>query len=155
MDESFKALEEALSLAETRGYIRTFLDEGQPMRLLIAQWLDQASAGHLWSYTTHLLSQFDVRPEYPSRFPEKVLNTGDRDKAEDCSVKATLIEPLSQRELEVLQLMALGKTNQEIALQLIVSVGTVKAHAANIFRKLDVANRTQAVAKARRLGILT
>ena len=67
---------------------------------------------------------------------------------------AGLIEPLSGRELEVLHLMALGKTNQEIARQLVVAPGTVKAHAASIYRKLDVANRTEAVARARQLGIL-
>ena len=66
-----------------------------------------------------------------------------------------LIEPLSVRELEVLHLMAVGNTNQEIARQLIVSPGTVKAHTANIFRKLDVANRTEAVARARQFGILS
>ena len=65
-----------------------------------------------------------------------------------------LVEPLSGRELEVLHLMALGKTNQEIARQLIVAPGTIKAHAASIYRKLDVANRTEAVARARQLGIL-
>ncbi len=67
---------------------------------------------------------------------------------------AGLIEPLSGRELEVLHLMALGKTNQEIARQLIVAPGTIKAHTASIYRKLDVANRTEAVARARQLGIL-
>jgi LuxR family maltose regulon positive regulatory protein len=61
---------------------------------------------------------------------------------------------LSQRELEVLHLMALGRTNQEIAQQLVVARGTVKAHAASIYRKLDVANRTEAAARARQLGIL-
>jgi LuxR family maltose regulon positive regulatory protein len=65
-----------------------------------------------------------------------------------------LIEPLSERELEVLQIMALGRTNQEIARQLIIAPGTVKAHTASIYRKLDVANRTEAVARARQLGIL-
>ncbi len=65
-----------------------------------------------------------------------------------------LAEPLSQRELEVLDLMALGRTNQEIARQLFISPGTVKAHTASIYRKLDVANRTEAVARARDLGIL-
>jgi DNA-binding NarL/FixJ family response regulator len=61
---------------------------------------------------------------------------------------------LSKRELEVLQHIALGRTNQEIAEQLIVSPGTVKAHTASIYRKLDVANRTEAAARARQLGIL-
>ena len=66
-----------------------------------------------------------------------------------------LVEPLSERELEVLHLIALGKTNQEIARQLVVARGTIKAHAASIYRKLDVANRTEAVARARQLGILS
>ena len=66
----------------------------------------------------------------------------------------SLVEPLSQRELEVLQLMAQGMTNQEIAKQLIVAPGTVKAHTASIYRKLDAANRTEAAARARQLGIL-
>ncbi len=65
------------------------------------------------------------------------------------------MEPLSGREMEVLNLMALGKTNQEIAMQLIRTRGTIKAHAASIFRKLDAANRTEAVARARQLGFLT
>jgi LuxR family maltose regulon positive regulatory protein len=68
--------------------------------------------------------------------------------------KAGLTVPLTARELDVLRLMALGKTNQEIARQLIVAPGTVKAHTASIYRKLDVANRTEAVARARLLGIL-
>ena len=67
---------------------------------------------------------------------------------------AEMMETLSARELEVLQLMALGKTNLEIAGQLIVARGTIKAHAASIFRKLDAANRTEAVAHARELGLL-
>jgi DNA-binding NarL/FixJ family response regulator len=65
-----------------------------------------------------------------------------------------LAQPLSERELEVLQLIALGKTNKEIARELIVSPGTVKAHTASIYRKLDVANRTEAAARARQLDIL-
>ena len=81
---------------------------------------------------------------------EKVSTTGDPSAG---SVQA-LVEPLSQRELEVLHVMALGRTNQEIARQLIVSPGTVKAHTASIYRKLDVANRTEAVARARQLGLL-
>jgi LuxR family maltose regulon positive regulatory protein len=66
-----------------------------------------------------------------------------------------LIEPLSQRELEVLHIMALGKTNKEIARQLVIAPGTVKAHTASIYRKLDVANRTEAVARARQLDLLS
>jgi len=65
-----------------------------------------------------------------------------------------LAEPLSGRELEVLRLMALGRTNAEISRELFVAVGTVKAHANNIYRKLAAANRSEAVSKARSLGLL-
>jgi LuxR family maltose regulon positive regulatory protein len=68
---------------------------------------------------------------------------------------AGLTEQLSEREMEVLHLMAQGKTNKEIARQLIVAPGTIKAHAARIYRKLDVANRTEAIARARDLGVLS
>ncbi len=128
-------LEGALILAAPEGYVRIFLDEGQPMQMLLAQWLAQANRGHLRDYASHLLSQFET-------FSEKDGLTGDP------------VEPLSPRELEVLQIMAVGKTNKQIAQQLVVAKGTVKAHTANIYRKLDVANRTEAVARARELGLL-
>ena len=65
-----------------------------------------------------------------------------------------LVEPLSAREREVLTLLAQGLTNQEIAAQLIVAPGTIKAHTAAIYRKLDAANRTEAAARARQLGLV-
>ena len=137
------ALAKSLALAEPSGYVRVFLDEGQPMQMLIARWLAHAGSSHTRDYAIHLLSHFDAEPRVVTATNEKVSATG------------TLVEPLSQRELEVLHLIALGRTNQEIAQQLIVSPGTVKAHTASIYRKLDVANRTEAVARARQLGILS
>ncbi len=137
------ALTNSLALAEPEGYLRIFLDEGQSMQMLLAQWLAHANAGPLRDYAIHLLSQFDVESHTIPVAHGKASPAGD------------LVDPLSQRELEVLHLMALGRTNQEIARQLIVSEGTVKAHTASIYRKLDVANRTEAVARARQLGILT
>jgi LuxR family maltose regulon positive regulatory protein len=144
------ALEEALSLAEPGGYVRVFLDEGRPMQMLLAQWLAHSGASPLRNYAIHLLSQFEIEQHMITATQEKVSPAGDR------SVRSgqALVEPLSQRELEVLHLIALGKTNLEIARQLIVSRGTIKAHAASIYRKLDVSNRTEAVARARQLGIL-
>ena len=65
-----------------------------------------------------------------------------------------LFDPLSERELEVLGLIANGCSNKEIALELVIAIGTVKRHTVNIFNKLDVKNRTEAVAKARSLGML-
>jgi LuxR family maltose regulon positive regulatory protein len=136
------ALEEALCLAEPGGYARVFLDEGNPMQRLLKQWLVNTGDNPLRAYAVHLLSQFDTEPQMIKAVQVKVFPTGG------------LVEPLSQRELEVLHHMALGRTNQEIASQLIVSPGTVKAHTASIYRKLDVANRTEAVAHARQLGLL-
>ncbi|HEX6035037.1 MAG TPA: LuxR C-terminal-related transcriptional regulator, partial [Anaerolineales bacterium] len=137
------ALTKCLTLANLGGYVRVFLDEGEPMRLLLAQWLAHASSRPLHDYAMRLLSQFDVPPQVVASAQEIASPVGE------------LVELLSRRELEVLHLMALGRTNQEIALQLVVSRGTVKAHTASIYRKLDVANRTEAVARARQLGILS
>jgi LuxR family maltose regulon positive regulatory protein len=135
-------LERAFTLAEPEGYVRIFIDEGEPMQKLIAQWLAHAGKNPLRDYASRLLAQYDSGLQAIMSPQEKAIPTG------------SLVEPISQREVEVLNLIALGKTNQEIARQLIVSIGTVKAHTANIYRKLDVANRTEAVARARQLGII-
>jgi LuxR family maltose regulon positive regulatory protein len=74
--------------------------------------------------------------------------------AETQAPKSDLIEPLSERELEVLQLIAEGLTNQEIANRLYLSLHTIKVHAHNVYGKLGVHNRTQAVTRARTLGLL-
>jgi len=140
--QALDILAKSLALAEPEGYVRIFLGEGQPMQMLLAQWLTHTGVDSLRDYAIHLLSQFDAEPQVVMATHGKASPAGD------------LVEPLSQRELEVLHLIALGRTNQEIAQQLIVSPGTVKAHTANIYRKLDVANRTEAVARARQLGIL-
>jgi LuxR family maltose regulon positive regulatory protein len=112
------------------------------MQELLAQWLAHTRDSSLGGFAKRLLSQFDAEPQLVTAAQGKSSPPGE------------LIEPLSQRELEVLQLIAQGNTNKEIAQQLIVAPGTVKAHAASIYRKLDVANRTEAVARARQLGIL-
>jgi LuxR family maltose regulon positive regulatory protein len=146
-------LTKSLALAEPSGYVRVFLDEGRPMQLLLAQWLAHADAGPLRDYALHLLSQFDAEPHTLPAAQEEASPASVSSARLRQSGQA-LVEPLSQRELEVLRLIALGRTNQEIARQLIVAPGTVKAHTASIYRKLDVANRTEAVARARQLGIL-
>jgi LuxR family transcriptional regulator, maltose regulon positive regulatory protein len=137
-NKAMAALARCLTLAEPEGYVRLFLDEGRPAQLLLAAWLARASPGPLRDYAVELLAHFKSGPTLLAAAPE----TG------------SLVEPLSPRELEVLQLIAAGKTNQQIALDLIIAPGTVKAHTGNIYRKLDVANRTEAVARARQLGIL-
>jgi LuxR family transcriptional regulator, maltose regulon positive regulatory protein len=143
-------LGKALDLAEPEGYVRVFLDEGKLMQLLLGQWLANTSTGPERDYAFHLLSSFDQEAYGITDAPGKTLRTGNSSG----SLKQALIEPLSQRELEVLSLMALGRTNHEIAQLLVVAPGTVKAHAARIYRKLDAANRTEAVARARQLHIV-
>ena len=149
-DEALGVLSHCLAFAEPEGYVRTFLDEGRPMQKLLSQWLAHATDDSLRGYAIRLLSLFDTGSHGIRTTQEKAIPTGGR----PASPGQSLVEPLSQRELEVLQLIALGRTNQEIARRLIVAPGTVKAHTASIYRKLDVANRTEAVARARRLGIL-
>lgn len=140
-DPALRTLGEALRLAEPGGYLRIFLDGGQPIQALIAQWLARASADPVREYALRILSRFGQQQATPAA-------------QADSSPDGVLLDPLSQREMEVLHLMALGKTNQEIARQLIVAPGTVKAHTASIYRKLDTANRTEAVSRARQHGIL-
>jgi LuxR family maltose regulon positive regulatory protein len=141
-DDTTKAmdsLEQALSLAEPGGFVRIFVDEGPPMARLLYQALDRGIAP---DYTRRLLTAFPVvEPEKTAPSSTQVL-------------KSELIETLSEREIEVLQLIAEGLTNREIAVRLFLSVNTVKAHSSNIYGKLGAHNRTQAVATAQTLGIL-
>jgi LuxR family maltose regulon positive regulatory protein len=149
-ERALVALEKSLALAEPQGYWRVFLDESQPMQMLLTQWLAHADNNPLRDYVIHLLSQFEGEPPDAATTPERLSPSSDP----AASPGQALVEPLSPRELEVLQLLALGKTNQQIAGQLIVAAGTVKAHTASIYRKLAAANRTEAVARARQLGLL-
>ena len=135
--EALEILGECLALTEPEGNIRIYLDAVESIRELLAAYLHSAAPAHKF-YAQKLLEAF----------PPVGGSRTDRPRT------AGLVEQLSERELEILQHIALGKTNKEIARQLIVSPGTIKAHTASIYRKLDVANRTEAVARARQLGIL-
>jgi LuxR family maltose regulon positive regulatory protein len=134
---SLDTLAEALSLAEPEGYVRLFLDEGAPLLALLSQV--SKTHPHLHGYVQQLLAQSPVAPASPDQQPAR---------------KQPLVEPLSERELEVLHLMAAGASNEEIAEQLVIATGTVKRHVSNILAKLAVSNRTQAVARARQLDLL-
>jgi LuxR family maltose regulon positive regulatory protein len=151
-EQALPALTKCLTLAEPEGYVRVFLDEGVPLQMLLAQWLACADAGPVKSYALHLLSEFDAEPSATAALPVDPTARHVVSPAEPSG--QVLVEPLSERELEVLRLIALGKTNPEIAQQLVIARGTVKAHAAHIYQKLDVTNRTEAVARARQLGLL-
>ena len=139
---AIESLEKALELGEQGGFIRVFVDESQPMFSLLSEWLIQTDRDPLKTYVSHLLAQFIEKT--PS----------DPDRSQKPAVKDALVEPLSTREIEVLSLIAQGKTNKEISSALVISPGTVKAHTSNIYRKLDVANRTEAVARAREHSLL-
>ena len=133
-------LERALALAEPEGYVRIFIDESQPMQLLLTQWLAHAEAGPLRDYGLHLLAQFTGEPHGVTA-PERA------------SPAAELVEPLTPRELEVLQLIYAGDSNQTIADKLVITISAVKKHTGNILGKLGVTNRAQAIVKARQLGL--
>ena len=124
---------EALALAEPGGFVRLFLDEGAPMAELLAQL--QAAGGGSAAYLQRLLVAF-------------------RAPAAGSLAIQPLVEPLSRRELLVLQLIAQGLSNQQISERLVLALSTVKGHTRNIFGKLQVERRTEAVARARELGLL-
>ena len=137
-DQAVQLLLDALSLAEPGGFIRLFVDEGAPMAHLLAQ---AATLGRMPDYLGKVLAAYEAeaqqREDPSSRPPAQPL-----------------IEPLSSRELEVLQLMAQGCSNQEISERLFLALDTVKGHNRKIFGKLQVQRRTEAVARARELGLL-
>src|SRR5258708_6809422 len=138
-DKAVQLLGDALALAEPGGFIRLFVDEGLPM----AQLLSEAAAiGMMPDYTGKLLAVLEAEEQ----------------KREDTSSlpppAQPLIEPLSRRELEVLHLMAQGLSNQEMCERLFLALDTVKGHNRKIFDKLQVQRRTEAVARARELGLL-
>ncbi len=132
-------LEGALNLAEEEGFVRTFLDEGEPMVKILSE---ARSKGVKPEYTDQLLTAFMLSKPVPKTVPDLANQPKE------------LIESLSKREIEVLTLVAAGLSNQEIASQLHISLSTVKGHTSNIYGKLLVHNRTQAVLRGKELGIL-
>ncbi|MRS03809.1 helix-turn-helix transcriptional regulator, partial [bacterium] len=132
------ALKHALSLAEPEGYVRIFVDEGEAMRLLIEK--QSRNRDHpLSGYADKLLAAF----KQPVTAPKSAI----------IHQKSDMIEPLSERELEVLKLLRSELSGPEIAGQLIVSVNTFRTHTKNIFNKLGVNNRRAAVRRAKELDL--
>jgi LuxR family maltose regulon positive regulatory protein len=136
------ALAEALTLAEPEGYTRVFLDEGGPLAALLDR-LATAGTGVSAAYLRDLRAA--SHPPVPAD-----RAAGRREAA----AAAGLVEPLSERELEVLELLAAGRSNREIAEELVVALDTVKKHVSHVLGKLGAANRTQAVTRARELQLL-
>ncbi len=143
-DQAQAALAQALTLGQAGGYVRTFVDEGRPMAELLTTF-PHKPAGVSQDYLNRLLSAFDLPSVVPP--PQSEIENR-KPKIQN------LIEPLSERELEVLRLIVEGATNREVAQALVITVNTVKKHTTNIYGKLGVSNRLQAVTKARALNLL-
>jgi LuxR family transcriptional regulator, maltose regulon positive regulatory protein len=139
------ALTEALTLACRPGYVRVIADEGAPMRDLLAR-LPDARPGQ-----QHAAHRID-----PGYLAALLRACGQADAAPPRKRAAPpgLVEPLTDRELEVLRLIAAGRSNQRIAHDLVVALDTVKKHVTHVLGKLGVANRTEAAARARELGLI-
>ncbi len=144
--EAFTILAQALQLAESEGYIRRFVDEGAPMAALLSRLRNQQRKHGPTPYLGTVLTAFRQDSTAPEHQPERA---GQRTTAQP------LFDPLSERELEVLHLLVRGDSNQEIAEGLVITIDTVKRHVSNIFSKLGVHTRVQAVARARALGLLS
>jgi LuxR family transcriptional regulator, maltose regulon positive regulatory protein len=139
--EALSVLQQALSLAQPEGYIRLFVDHGPAMAELLKTFsLAPAAPSVLKQYALELLGHFAVVSPAVGPAPRPEANR--------------LPEPLSERELEVLRLVAAGLSNQDIAARLTLASGTVKRHLHNIFGKLDVTTRSQAIARARSLQLV-
>jgi LuxR family maltose regulon positive regulatory protein len=132
------AIEKALSLAELEGFQRIFLDEGEPMTRLL-----------------YLAVENKVSPVYSGILIRKLLEKSPKAINLPKNSNVDLIEALSDREMDVLRLLSEGLTNSEIAARLFITLSTVKGHTTNIYGKLSAKNRTQAVARARILGLLS
>jgi len=138
-DAALISLERALELAAPEEYLRSFLDLGEPAEAVVRgalerQRLSEPTAG----YVRRLLSRFRAAPPISPSPPRAELP----------------VDALTQREMEVLQLIADGLSNREIGERLFLALSTVKGHARIIFDKLQVRRRTEAVARARELGLL-
>jgi LuxR family maltose regulon positive regulatory protein len=139
-------LEHALTLAEPEGYVRLFVDEGQPMARLLRE---AAARGILPDYTSKLLAGFEVKQQESageSAIPDL--------RGQTSPAPQPLIEPLSHRELEVLRLFKTDLMGPEIAEELVIALSTVRTHTKSIYSKLNVTNRRAAVKRAAELGLI-
>jgi LuxR family maltose regulon positive regulatory protein len=136
-------LQQALTLAEPEGYVRMFMDEGLPMAQLLRATADQ---GIMPDYTSKLLAAIEAEQSTsPGESPLPTPNS---------PATQPLIEPLSQREKEVLRLFKTELSGPEIAHELVIALSTLRTHTKSIYTKLNVANRRAAVKRAAELDLI-
>ena len=146
MPAALTSLERALTLAEPEGYVRIFVDEGEPLRLLMADFRallerrKRDESQKLIGYADKLLAAF----AQPMTLPQSALS----------HQPSAIVESLSDRELEVLKLLGTELSGPEIADRLSVSLNTLRTHTKNIYSKLGVSSRRAAIRRAEELGLL-
>jgi LuxR family maltose regulon positive regulatory protein len=138
VEQALTRVEEALRLAAAEDYRRAFLNEGQAIAALLPRARHVAPA-----FVDDLLDAFDADRR----------SSADRSRSGD-RPRSALVEPLTEREQEILRLIAAGRSNPEIAERLYLSLNTIKWHVKNLYGKLDVSSRIEAVAHAQELGLL-
>lgn len=141
LEEALRSVERALELAWPEHFVRAFVEEGPTMLQLLTAVQANASS-FLSGYIAELIQTLTA----------EIAQSPRADLVSQCA--QTVIDPLTERELEVIKLIAAGLSNQEVAEQLSITVGTTKWHTVNIYTKLDVRNRVQAVSKAESLNLL-
>ncbi|EFH83763.1 LuxR C-terminal-related transcriptional regulator [Ktedonobacter racemifer] len=144
--EALSLLAQAVHLGASEGYIRHFVDGGAAIAGLLSQLREQEHQEEDHLYLGTLVRAFNQQPAAPPAHLESEPSS---------RLPQPLLDPLSAREQEVLRLLARGASNQDIAEALVVATSTVKHHISNILSKLEATNRTQAVARARALGLLS
>jgi LuxR family maltose regulon positive regulatory protein len=151
--DALATLERALTLAAPEGFIRRFVDEGPAMAAMLQA---ARTRGMMPDYITRLLAAFPEPDEETGRQAEKEIDralVALASRSHGLPISQPLVEPLSARELEVLRLIASGKSNAEVARTLVIAISTVKTHTNSIFSKLQVTDRAQAIVRAREAGI--
>jgi LuxR family maltose regulon positive regulatory protein len=141
IDETIQELKQALIMGEKAGFIHAFTMEGKMIARLLAKILED-----------HKKTKSDKTAPYSINYIKRILAAFEGDRSQQ--KVAGMDESLSGREIEVLKLIAAGLTNQEIAEKLFISLNTVRTHTKNINSKLNVHSRTQAIAQAKKLGLI-